>query len=222
MKFTTPIALLGCLALTTGHAEDFVCPDAKSKKLDRERWKIDHESGERASVDRAIDALVKLASRATRPEDRFVFQSICNDIALTLIEEGLVEEKASSLDACPESTVDDVAQRREKRERVYGDNPVLPIVRVAPRWPDEALEEGLSGEVIVEFTVTAEGHVKNPVVVESTNDVFVENTMRSVKKFKYEPREEDGKPVDTHGVRDRIVFDYEQKLIDDRLFDCPW
>ncbi|MDJ0792909.1 MAG: energy transducer TonB [Woeseiaceae bacterium] len=221
MQGTKLLAVLSCLMFSAANAEDFVCPDDQSKALDRERWKIDYESGDRASVDLAIDALLDLASRANRPEDRFAFQRACDDIAEVLLVEGLVEEKAASLAGCPEGTVDDVAQRREKRKQVYGEDPLLPIVRVSPRWPGKALKEGLSGEVVFEFTVTKKGEIKEPVVVESTNDIFVKNAMRALKMFKYKPREENGKPVEVQGIRDRIVFNYEKKLLDEKLWDCP-
>ncbi len=221
MQSARLVAVFGCLAFSAGNAEDFVCPDDQSKALDRERWKIDYESGDRASVDQAIDALLDVASRANRPEDRFAFQRVCDEIAEILLVEGLVEQKAPSLAGCPEGTIDDVAQQREKHKRVYGEDPLLPIVRVSPRWPGKALKEELSGEVIFEFTVTKKGEVKNPVVIESTNDIFIKNATRALKMFKYKPRDENGNPVEVHGIKDRIVFDFEKKLLDEKLWKCP-
>ena len=49
------------------------------------------------------------------------------------------------------------------------DGEYLPIVKVAPVYPSRALSRGLEGFVIVEFTVTRQGTVRDPVVVESTS-----------------------------------------------------
>ena len=44
---------------------------------------------------------------------------------------------------------------------------VLPIVRIDPQWPREALVEGIEGYVIVEVIIAADGSVASAVVVES-------------------------------------------------------
>lgn len=102
------------------------------------------------------------------------------------------------------------------------DGDYLPIVKVQPMYPMRALSRGLSGWVIVQFTVTSEGTVSNPVVVEncawikpakatggchdSPNSVFNSAAVRAALKFKYKPRVIDGKPVNTAGVENKIAF----------------
>ncbi len=48
-----------------------------------------------------------------------------------------------------------------------GDGEYLPIVKVAPVYPRRALQRGIEGFVIVEFTVTKQGAVRDPIVVEA-------------------------------------------------------
>ncbi|MYJ74328.1 MAG: energy transducer TonB, partial [Gammaproteobacteria bacterium] len=43
----------------------------------------------------------------------------------------------------------------------------LPIVKVAPVYPEEAIAKGIEGQVLVEFGVTEKGEVRDPVVVEA-------------------------------------------------------
>lgn len=102
------------------------------------------------------------------------------------------------------------------------DGNYLPIVKVQPMYPQRALSRGLSGWVIVKFTVTSQGTVKNPVVVKncawirppkqkgechnSPNSVFDGAAVRAAKKFKYKPRVVNGNPVDTAGVENKIKF----------------
>ena len=86
------------------------------------------------------------------------------------------------------------------------DGDYLPIVKVAPIYPRRALSRGIEGYVIVEFTVTAAGTVKNPVIIESTSSVFERAALNAALKFKYKPRVVDGEPIEVKGVRNKITF----------------
>lgn len=84
----------------------------------------------------------------------------------------------------------------------------LPIVKVAPIYPDRALEEGIEGHVLLEFAVTETGAVRDAVVLEANpSGVFERAALNAVGKFKYKPRIVDGKPVETTGVRNRFSFE---------------
>lgn len=107
------------------------------------------------------------------------------------------------------------------------DGEYLPIVKVQPQYPRRALSRGMTGWVIVEFTVTEQGSVVNPFVVEncgwiknarnegdcfdSPNGVFDRAAMKAALKFKYKPKVIDGNPVETAGVQNKITFE----LVDD-------
>ena len=86
------------------------------------------------------------------------------------------------------------------------DGEYLPIVKVAPRYPRAALSRGLEGEVVLEYTVTRSGTVRDPVVIESTNSVFNSSAIDSASRYKYKPRVENGEPIEVPGVRTRVVF----------------
>jgi len=90
------------------------------------------------------------------------------------------------------------------------DGDYLPIVKVAPVYPSSAQARGLEGYVIVEFTVTKNGSVKEPVVVESTNAIFNKSALKAVLKFKYKPRVVNGEPIDVLGVRNKLTFQMEK------------
>jgi periplasmic protein TonB len=91
----------------------------------------------------------------------------------------------------------------------FSDGEYMPIVQVAPQYPPRAAERGLEGHVLLEFTVTREGTVTNPVVVETTNTVFNRAAQEAVVRFRYRPRVIDGEPVEVPGVRFRITFQLE-------------
>lgn len=90
------------------------------------------------------------------------------------------------------------------------DGEYLPIVKVAPVYPQRAAQRGLEGYVIVEFTVTRTGTTRDISVVESSNSVFDRAAVDAAAKFKYRPRVIDGEPVEVPGVRNRITFVLER------------
>lgn len=87
------------------------------------------------------------------------------------------------------------------------DGEYLPIVKVAPVYPSRALTRGLEGYVIVEFTVTRAGTVRDVFVVESTSALFERAASEAALKFKYKPRVIDGEAVEVPGVRNKITFE---------------
>ena len=90
------------------------------------------------------------------------------------------------------------------------DGEYLPIVKVAPVYPARALSRGLEGYVIVEFTVTRTGTVRDVTVVESTSSLFERAATEAALKFKYKPRVIDGEAVEVPGVRNKITFEIAQ------------
>jgi len=94
----------------------------------------------------------------------------------------------------------------------YGmsDAEYMPIVRVVPLYPRQAAVLGLEGYVIVEFTVSTTGTVKDCEIVESTNAIFNRAAVQAALKFKYKPRVIDGVPVEVHGVQTKLTFMFEE------------
>ena len=88
-----------------------------------------------------------------------------------------------------------------------GDGEYLPIVKVSPVYPRRALQRGIEGFVIVEFTVTKQGAVKDVFVIEANPEgIFEQAAMDAAKKFKYKPRVVNGEPAEVSGVQNRITF----------------
>jgi protein TonB len=92
-----------------------------------------------------------------------------------------------------------------------GDGDFLPIVKVAPQYPRRALQKGIEGHVIVEFTVTALGTVIDPKVIDANPpNIFNRAAMNAVKRFKYKPKIMDGKAQVVTGVRNIIRFELDK------------
>ncbi len=66
------------------------------------------------------------------------------------------------------------------------------------------------GYVIVEFTVTKTGAVRNPRVVEyDPSTIFNKAALAAALKFKYKPRIVNGEAIEVHGVLNKITFKLE-------------
>lgn len=92
------------------------------------------------------------------------------------------------------------------------DGEYLPIVKVAPQYPRRALSRGIQGYVIVEYTVTKQGTVKAPVIIEAQPEsIFNDAAIKSVLRYKYKPRVVKGEPIEVAGVRTKITFELEEE-----------
>jgi len=90
------------------------------------------------------------------------------------------------------------------------DRDAVPQVRIQPDYPIQARQKGIEGWVDVVFTVGADGSVRNPVVVNAQpKRIFDRAAVQAVKGWKYNPKIEDGKPVERRGIKVRIRFQLE-------------
>ena len=90
-----------------------------------------------------------------------------------------------------------------------GEGDYLPIVKVAPIYPNRALTRGIEGFCVVQYTVTRSGTTKDPVVIESqcTSTLFHRASLNASLKFKYKPRIMDGEAVEVPGVQNKFTYE---------------
>ena len=89
----------------------------------------------------------------------------------------------------------------------FVDGEYLPIVKVSPNYPSRAASRGIEGYVLLEFTVSSAGAVRDPKVVEaSPAGIFDRAAKEAALKFRYKPRVVNGTPIDVPGVLNRITF----------------
>ncbi|MEJ2513736.1 MAG: energy transducer TonB [Gammaproteobacteria bacterium] len=86
------------------------------------------------------------------------------------------------------------------------DGDIIPIVRIEPQYPRDALVRGLEGWVQVEFTILEDGSVRDVDVLDADPvGVFERNAVRAVMRWKFKPRIVDGTAVKRRG-RQTIEF----------------
>ncbi len=90
-----------------------------------------------------------------------------------------------------------------------GEGDYLPIVKVAPIYPARALQRGLEGFCVVQYTVTSLGTIKDPVVVQDqcTSSLWHRASLQAALKFKYKPRVIDGVAVEVPGVQNKFTYE---------------
>lgn len=73
---------------------------------------------------------------------------------------------------------------------------LTPLVRVPPEYPPRALDRDIEGYVMLRFTVTEEGNVADPEVLQSDPPgVFERAAISSILGWKYQPQIIDGVPI---------------------------
>ncbi len=90
-----------------------------------------------------------------------------------------------------------------------GEGDYLPIVKVAPIYPNRALTRGVEGFCVVQYTVTSLGTTKDPVVIESqcTSSLFHRASINASLKFKYKPRVIDGQAVEVPCLQNKFTYE---------------
>ncbi len=89
------------------------------------------------------------------------------------------------------------------------DGEYLPIVKVAPIYPNRAASRGIEGYCIVQYTVTTSGATRDPVVTDCSSSLFERASIKAALKFKYKPRVVDGKAIEVPGVRNKFTYNLE-------------
>jgi len=89
------------------------------------------------------------------------------------------------------------------------DRDAQPLVRIPPIMPPRAEK---SGHCKVRFDVSPEGQPFNVVATYCTQKLFERSSVKSVQKWKYNPKIVDGRSVARSGVESKITF----RLTDER------
>lgn len=88
-----------------------------------------------------------------------------------------------------------------------GDDDYEPLYRLHPEYPVQERVRNNEGEVIVEFTITAQGRTADARVVHSDGGrSFEKAALAALEKWRYAPTVRNGDPVETSGVQTLLAF----------------
>ena len=83
-----------------------------------------------------------------------------------------------------------------------------PMVRMQPKYPAKAAQQGIEGWVKLIFTIDASGAVRDIQVVDAEpKRIFNQAARRALSKWKYKPQFIAGKPVSQEGME--VVLDFK-------------
>ena len=78
------------------------------------------------------------------------------------------------------------------------------LYRVEPEYPDEARQQGIQGQVVLEVRTDPEGAVEDIQLV-SGPPQLAQAAIAAVLQWRFQPRIQNGQPV---GVKSRITLDF--------------
>ena len=87
-----------------------------------------------------------------------------------------------------------------------------PLYAVAPEYPERAAQRGLEGWALVDFTVGSNGAVIEGtirVIDAEPSNIFNRSAIRAASQFEFQPRTENGVPVDVPNVQYLFRFQLE-------------
>lgn len=76
-----------------------------------------------------------------------------------------------------------------------------PVTQVAPAYSHDLRAQGVEGEVVVSFTISAKGDVINPTVIRTTDRDLDKATLIAVKQWKFAPAMKDGVAVSVKAIQ---------------------
>ena len=91
------------------------------------------------------------------------------------------------------------------------DRDVMPLVRMEPEYPAHAQGHGIEGWVQIQFTVTAAGTVRDPVVVAAEPPGEFEGAaLTAIARWRYNPRIDGGVAAERVGLQTVIRFQLQK------------
>ena len=102
----------------------------------------------------------------------------------------------------------DIPRDDESSAYAFNEGDLLELVVVRPVYPPRLEARGLEGSCTVQYTVTRQGTVIDPVIVDSlcTHSLFGRASINAVLKFRYKPRVIDGVAVDVPGQMKKFTY----------------
>ena len=122
----------------------------------------------------------------------------------TMVFHFSIEAHDDLFPACPSKHPEHDIESIETKSKPF------PVYKEAPKYPQKELLRGVSGAVILEFTVTKEGKTTDIAVLSSSSKGFSFEAIKALKKFRYEPVVVDGEAVVTRGLKHKITFEMEK------------
>ncbi len=109
------------------------------------------------------------------------------------------------------TALDGIAISAPNLKGTMGNQQALPLYRVEPRYPSNALKRKIEGYVVMRFTIDETGRPTDIEVIEAEpSRMFEREAMRALRNWKYQPKVEDGVSMQQFGQTVRLEFKLAQ------------
>ncbi|MEO0345134.1 MAG: TonB family protein [Pseudomonadota bacterium] len=170
----------------------------------------DASSGLRAEAAMQLGKLRLIQGRIDSAETLSLEAIALDDSALVAPAHSLLVRIYESRGESDAATPHALAVGRLSNER-DGNEDYLPLFRMAPMYPMNALRAGKTGHVDLMFTVDEKGYPQDIKATAGEElSTFRAAATKAARGFRYAPRFKDGVPVATPGVETRIRFQIER------------
>lgn len=149
------------------------------------------------------------AALAVLPRGTFRAQQI-NGVSVTTLVPLVVRFEVNGLLVVQRHASDDTEFQPgkfayEPCDPVRLDRPLQAIATPSPGYPKDLRQQGIQGEVIVEYFIDETGRVRMPEVTQSANDLLAGLSLAAVEQWQFAPPSSGGRPVLVR-VRQSFVF----------------
>jgi protein TonB len=105
------------------------------------------------------------------------------------------------------ASFDPVRLPRQSGVPMRPDGDAVPVVRITPDYPPQAITRGIEGWVQVRFTVTTIGTVRDALVVDAEpKKLFDDAALKAIARWRYNPKVDGGAAVERVGLQTVIRF----------------
>jgi protein TonB len=187
---TSLVFLLLWVFIHTGESQAFEMTEAK--RVEFTRLRRDTETASRRAT-KAKRERPDIAPQA--PKMNFASSSASTDAV------SMIQPEVNARAAMTKMTVNVGGSDRD----------IMPLVRINPDYPPRAQSRGIEGWVLIQFTITAAGTVRDAKVIDaSPKGYFEEAALKAIARWRYNPKVQEGVAVERIGVRVRLSFNMER------------
>ena len=116
--------------------------------------------------------------------------------------------KWTNIDNCSELAIDRVEHiaAQQGLETNSQQQEYFAILKSVPDYPKEALRKTIEGYCVIEYEVSADGKTKNLLIDQCTDEIFADESLKTVSRFLYSPRIVDGLNLSVASVKHKLTF----------------
>ncbi|WP_171404987.1 energy transducer TonB [Acinetobacter wuhouensis] len=136
-------------------------------------------------------------------------QVVTEEQSTTTETKKVVESQAKTETLTQTKTPKTVEPKAQTQPESFDIKNYQPVSKIAPAYPESALDRKLEGDCTVVYSVNEKGRVENPKAQGDCHPMFVRPSIQAALAFKYQPRLVDGKPISVSNVKNTFQYRIE-------------